>query len=65
VSLLDKVWQEKPPYSESYRLFRLTAHLAKYWTAEIAVQAAKWAIEVHGGVGTLEAYRVAGWYAKR
>lgn len=61
VALLDKVWQEKPPYSESYHLFRLIAHLAKYWTAEFAVQTAKWAMEVHGGVGTLQEYRVERW----
>ncbi len=61
VRLLDKVWQEKPPYSENYHLFRLVAHLAKYWTAEFAVQTAKWAMEVYGGVGTLAEYRVERW----
>jgi acyl-CoA dehydrogenase len=61
VSLLEKVWQEKPPYSESYHLFRLIAHLAKYWTAEFALQTSKWAMEVHGGVGTLQEYRVERW----
>ena len=61
VRLLDKVWQEKPPYSERYHLFRLVAHLAKYWTAEFALQAAKWAMEVYGGVGTLQEYRVERW----
>jgi acyl-CoA dehydrogenase len=61
VRLLDNVWQEKPPYSENYHLFRLVAHLAKYWTAEFAVQTAKWAMEVHGGVGTLQEYRVERW----
>ena len=61
VSLLDKVWQDKPPYSESYHLFRLVAHLAKYWTAEFAAQTAKWAMEVYGGVGTLQEYRVERW----
>ncbi len=59
--LLDKVWQQKPPYSEDYHLFRLVAHLAKYWTAEFAVQTAKWAMEVYGGVGTLAEYRVERW----
>jgi len=59
--LLDGVWQEKPPYSENYHLFRLMAHLAKYWTAEFAVQTAKWAMEVYGGVGTLQEYRVERW----
>lgn len=61
VRLLDKVWQEQPPYSDDYHLFRLVAHLAKYWTAEFAVQTAKWAMEVHGGIGTLQEYRVERW----
>lgn len=61
VHLLDNVWQEKPPYTESYHLFRLIAHLAKYWTAEFAVQTGKWAMEVYGGVGTLQEYRVERW----
>jgi alkylation response protein AidB-like acyl-CoA dehydrogenase len=61
VKLLDEVWQEKPPYSERYHLFRLVAHLAKYWTAEFAVRTAKWAMEAHGGVGTLAEYNVERW----
>jgi acyl-CoA dehydrogenase len=61
VHMLDKVWQEKPPYSESYHLFRLVAHLAKYWTAEFAVQTAKWAMEVYGGAGTIQENRVERW----
>ena len=52
-SLLDEVWQERAPYSDRYHLFRLVAHLAKYWTAEFAAQTAKWCMEVHGGVGIL------------
>jgi acyl-CoA dehydrogenase len=61
VRLLDEVWQEKLPYSDRYHLFRLVAHLAKYWTAEFAVQTAKWAMEVYGGVGTLQEFRVERW----
>lgn len=61
VHLLDEVWLEKPPYSDRYHLFRLVTHLAKYWTAEFAVQAAKWAMEVHGGLGTLQEYGVERW----
>ena len=61
VSLLNEVWREKPPYSERYQLFRLVAHLAKYWTAEFAVQTAKWAMEVYGGIGTLEEFGVERW----
>jgi alkylation response protein AidB-like acyl-CoA dehydrogenase len=61
VVLLNQVWQERPPYSDRYHLFRLVAHLAKYWTAEVAVQTAKWAMEVHGGMGTLHEYRAERW----
>ncbi|CAI8870012.1 acyl-CoA dehydrogenase family protein [Methylocaldum szegediense] len=61
VERLNEVWRETPPYSERYHLFRLMAHLAKYWTAELAVQTARWAMEVHGGIGTLAEQRVERW----
>lgn len=61
VRLLDAVWKETPRYSPKYHLFRLVAHLAKYWTAEVAVQTAKWAMEVHGGMGVLAEYGVERW----
>jgi acyl-CoA dehydrogenase len=32
---LNEVWREKPPYSDRYHLFRLVAHLAKYWTSDL------------------------------
>ena len=57
IQLLDQVWKETPPYSDRYHLFRLVAHLTKYWTAELAVQFAKWNMEVHGGAGVLAEYR--------
>jgi len=59
--LLNQVWRERRPYSERYHLFRLLAHLAKYWTAEFAVQTAKWCMEVHGGLGVLQEFRVERW----
>jgi len=59
--LLNEVWEERRPYSDRYHLFRLTAHLAKYWTAEFTVQTAKWCMEVHGGLGVLEEFRVERW----
>jgi alkylation response protein AidB-like acyl-CoA dehydrogenase len=59
--MLDEVWRETPPYSERHHLFRLLAHLSKYWSAEFAVQSAKWAIEVYGGIGVLEEYGVERW----
>ena len=61
VILLDEVWQQTPPYNDRYDLFRLMAHLGKYWTAEYAVQTAKWAMEVNGGLGTLHEFPVERW----
>lgn len=61
VCLLDEVWQEHPPYSDRYHLFRLVAHLAKYWTAEFAAQTAKWSMEVHGGIGVLQEFAADRW----
>jgi len=56
--LLERVWRETPPYSEAYHLFRLVAHLAKYHTAEQAIQSAKWAMEAHGGAGAVTDFGV-------
>src|SRR5215510_9860913 len=61
IELLEEVWQERPPYSDRYHLFRLVAHLAKYWTAELAVQFAKWNMEVHAGAGVLAEHRAERW----
>jgi len=59
--LLNDVWREVPPYSERYHLFRLVAHLAKFWTAEFAAQTAKWSMEVHAGIGTLQEFGADRW----
>jgi alkylation response protein AidB-like acyl-CoA dehydrogenase len=61
VRLLDEVWRLTPPYADRYHLFRLIAHLAKFWTAENAAQTAKWALEVCAGPGTLAENRVERW----
>lgn len=61
VRLINEVWQERPSYSPRYHLFRLLAHLAKYHTAEFAVQTAKWSMEVHGGLGVLEEFGAERW----
>lgn len=55
---LDAVWHETPRYSGAYHRFRLLAHLAKYWTAEVAVQTAVWSMIAHGGAGVVADYPV-------
>ena len=61
IHLLDQVWKESPIYSDGYHLFRLVTHLAKYWTANLAVRFAQWGMEVHGGMGVLAEYRAERW----
>lgn len=59
VRLAEAVWREPAPrYSDRFHLFRLVTHLAKYHTAELAAQTAKWAMEVNGGMGTLAEFGV-------
>src|SRR5262249_19086982 len=62
VQHLNEAWRETVPYSERYHVFRLAAHLAKYWTSEIAPQFARWAMEVHGALGVLEEFPVERWF---
>lgn len=62
VQLAQETWRELGPrYSDRFHLFRIVTHLAKYWTAELAVQTAKWAMEVNGGLGTLAEFGVERW----
>ena len=61
IQLLEEIWQQTPRYSDRYHLFRLVTHLAKYWTAELAVRFAKWNMEVHGGMGVLSEYSAERW----
>ncbi len=60
-ALLEEVWEQKPPYSDRYHLFRLVAHIAKYWTADFAADTARWAMEVYGGMGTLAEFGMDRW----
>jgi acyl-CoA dehydrogenase len=62
VQRLNEVWRQKPPYSDRYHLFRLIAHLAKYWTSDVAPGFARWAMEVHGALGVLAEFPVERWF---
>ncbi len=62
ILLLNDVWRQRPPYSDRYQLFRLVAHLAKYWTSDVAPQIARWAMEVHGALGVLAEFPVERWF---
>ncbi len=58
VDLLREVWQQTPPYSDRYHLFRLLAHLAKYLTAEFALETCQWSMQAHGALGILAEFPV-------
>ena len=62
IGRLNEVWRERPPYSDRYHVFRLVAHLAKYWTSDVAPQIARWAMEVHGALGVLAEFPVERWF---
>jgi acyl-CoA dehydrogenase len=62
IQRLNEVWRQRPPYSDRYHLFRLVAHLAKYWTSDVAPQIARWAMEVHGALGVLAEFPVERWF---
>jgi alkylation response protein AidB-like acyl-CoA dehydrogenase len=62
VARLNEVWRQKWPYSDRYHLFRLVAHLAKYWTSDAAPQIARWAMEVHGALGVLAEFPAERWF---
>lgn len=62
VQLLRDVWQEKPSYSDRYHLFRLVAHLAKYLTAEFALETSQWSMQAHGAIGILAEFPVERWF---
>lgn len=55
---LETVWLEKPPYSQRYAVFRLLTHVAKFWTAQVALEAAQWSVEIWGGLGILGEFPV-------
>ena len=59
VAGFDRVWEERPPYSQAYHLARLLSHLAKGRTAEHAAALTGLAMELFGGLGFLEDYGVA------
>jgi acyl-CoA dehydrogenase len=61
VRLMNETWREVPPFSERHHLLRVVAHLAKYWTAELAARTAKWSMEVHGGMGVLAEFGAERW----
>ncbi len=58
VRRLDGGLRQTPHSTPTYHVCRLVTHLAKYWTAEVAVATARWAMEVHGGMGVLGEYGV-------
>jgi acyl-CoA dehydrogenase len=60
--LANWTWRETVgAYSDTSLLFRLVTHLAKYWTADFAVDTARWAMEVYGGAGTLAENGIERW----
>lgn len=62
ISLFDRAWHEGPPYNNVYNYSRLMTHVAKNFTAEIASEVSKTAMEVYGGIGFLREFAVERWH---
>jgi acyl-CoA dehydrogenase len=62
ISLFDESWHDVPPYSEKYHYARFMTHLAKNFTADVAADVSRTAMEVFGGIGFLHEFPVERWH---
>ncbi|MET1101481.1 MAG: acyl-CoA dehydrogenase family protein [Pyrodictiaceae archaeon] len=62
INLFDKAWHDHPPYSSAYHYARLMTHIAKNFTADIAAEVSRTAMEVFGGIGFLHEFTVERWH---
>jgi len=62
ISLFDEAWHDEPPYSEKYHYARLMTHIAKNYTADVAAEVSRRAMEVYGGIGFLHEFPVERWH---
>jgi acyl-CoA dehydrogenase len=62
ISLFDEAWHDTPPYTPRYHYARLMTHIAKNYTADIAAQVTRTAMEVFGGIGFLHEFAVERWH---
>ena len=62
VTLFDKAWHDKPPYGDAYHYARFMTHIAKNFTADVAADVTRTAMEVFGGIGFLHEFPVEKWH---
>ncbi len=62
ISLFDEAWRDTPPYTPRYHYARLMTHVAKNYTADIAAQVTRTAMEIYGGIGFLHEFAVERWH---
>ncbi len=62
ISLFDESWHDEPPYSEKYHYARFMTHIAKNFSADIAAEVSRTAMEIFGGIGFLYEFPVERWH---
>ncbi len=62
IDSFDKSWRKKPPYDDDYHYARLLTHMAKNFTADIAADVTRRAMEIYGGIGFLHEFPIERWH---
>ncbi len=62
IDSFDKSWKKEPPYDDKYHYARLLTHMAKNFTADIAADVTRRAMEVYGGIGFLHEFPIERWH---
>ncbi|MCE4607465.1 MAG: acyl-CoA dehydrogenase family protein [Caldisphaeraceae archaeon] len=62
ISLFDEAWHDEPPYTDKYHYARFMTHIAKNFTADIAAEVSRTAMEVFGGIGFLYDFPIERWH---
>jgi len=62
ISLFDEAWHDEPPYTDKYHYARFMTHIAKNFSADIAAEVSRTAMEIFGGIGFLHEFPVERWH---
>ncbi len=62
ISLFDEAWHDEPPYTDKYHYARFMTHIAKNFSADVAADVSRTAMEIFGGIGFLYEFPVERWH---
>lgn len=62
IDQFNKSWGATPPYNDEYNYARILTHISKNYTADIASEVTRLAMEIYGGIGFLQEFPVEKWH---